>query len=159
MKSFRAVTVLALALVASACSSANPAAPTATPLVVAAAPTLVTITYAINIPNRIVFQDLVTLYPEGRLMAPMTAQQAYDYTATYHMANVYYGPLAPETKAFAMAGIVVAPVSVASQDSFDNAEWPNEYGQFEKGRQQWLGRFVYTIANCQTAAAVAGCTK
>jgi len=158
MKSLSTVTVFALTLLATACGAANPNAPSPTTTAAApAAETLTTITYAINIPNRITFQELLTQYPDGRLMAPMTAQQAYDYTATYHAANVYYGPMAPETKAYHMAGIVVAPVSVASQDSFDNAEWPNEYGQFEKGRRQWLGRFVYTIAQCQMTPAAVGC--
>jgi len=147
--------LLALALLASACSSTTPTAPTAAAALPPAFPaeTLTTITYAINIPDRILAQALVTQYPDGRLLAPLTAQAAYDYTAVYHMANVYYGPMAPETKAFAMAGIVVAPVSVASQDSFLASEWPNEYGQFAKARVQWLGRFTYTIAQCQLTPA------
>jgi len=153
MKSFQTVAVLTLALVASACNSTNPTAPSATTAAPPAAETLTTITYAINIPSRITFQELLTQYPDGRLMAPMTAQQAYDYTATYHMANVYYGPMAPETKAYSLAGIVVAPVSVAGQDSFAASEWPNEYGQFAKARVQWLGRFTYTIAQCQLTPA------
>lgn len=154
--SARILVAVALALIASGCSKSSPLAPT-TPA--PAAETVITIQYAINIPNRITFQELLTQYPDGRLMAPVTAQQAYDYTAVYHMANVYYGPLAPETSAYGMAGIVVAPVSVASQDSFLASEWPNEYGQFAKARVQWLGRFAYTIANCQTTASSSGCNR
>lgn len=148
----RILVALVLSIAAAGCSKSSPLAPSI-PEPVA---TTTTITYAINIPNRMTAQALLTQYPNGRLMAPMTAQQLYDYTAIYHAPNVYYGPLAPPTAAYRLAGIVVAPVNVASKDTFEASEWPNEYGQFEKAHVQWLGRFTYTIAKCQMADVECG---
>jgi len=137
-----------LALVLCVGCGHSPVAPEAAAPVVA---TLGTITYAINLPDRQMVQEQLAAHPNGILLAPMTAQRRYDYTLVYHSANVYYGPLAPALSVYALAGIVVAPPSVASQDAFNATEWPNEFGQpfGSDTRYQWLGRFTYVAVGVQ----------
>jgi hypothetical protein len=147
----RAPRLLALILpLGLAACSGSPAAPTPARVPPAAGPTLATFTYTINIPDRALTQQLLTAYPTGRLLSPVAAQAAYDFTEICHgYPNVYYGALAPADGSYYMGAIVVAPYAVASVETFPASAWPNEYGQFAANTTyQWLGRFVYY--NCET---------
>lgn len=125
------------------------------PTVAASVPTPApqTITFAINIPDADTARHLEAQYPDGIAMAPIPAQLAYDYTAEYGVANVYFGPLAPNPtsaggNAFAGTGIVVAPERVANELIFTAGEWPAIAGGLPADTKfTWLGKFVFTPAS------------
>jgi hypothetical protein len=139
-----------LPLLLTACTS-SPSSPTATTVAVPG-PALDTFTYTINIPDPVLAAQLRLAYPNGRLMSPVAAQAAYDYTAACHgYPNVYYGPLAPPVGAYFDGAITVAPYAVASVETFPSSAWPNMYGQFASNTTyQWLGRFAYY--DCETTS-------
>lgn len=111
------------------------------------------ITYAINVPERMTAQTLITRYPDGVRMSPIWAQLTWDFRDAYQgTPNVYYGPLAPPIgDPYILTGIVIAPAQVAGQTTFTAREWPDEYGRpFQDAPAHtvfaWVGRFVYTPA-------------
>lgn len=135
---------LLLALLATACSQMSPVSPTP-PAVAAAAP--VAISYAINLPDQRLVQQLQTQYPDGIAMAPIAAQIAYDYTSIYGASNVYFGPMAPPDGMYTRLGIVVAPVDAARVLIFPASAWPQiSRGLPADARLTWIGRFVYVAA-------------
>lgn len=106
-----------------------------------------TITYSINVPDPYAAQSLIQVHPEGVYMAPVEAQRQYDFTEGYHgTPNVYAGSRQPDAlRTYSLAGVVIAPLDVASRATFPASMWPDEYGQFPKDVYlRWLGRFVYT---------------
>ncbi len=135
----RIATLAAVVALATACSSA-PTGPTAE---APKAPTVKTLGYDINIPVLADAMRLRDQYPAGIAIAPIAAQERWDYTRTYQGSpNVYFGPTGPLCE-YVYAGIVVAPYQAASKDTFTSADWPT----MEAGvTWQWVGRFVYTMA-------------
>lgn len=149
MKRLISATVLVLAtLVGTACSN-NPMAPGSKPAttapVAAAAP--IVITYAINIPDPLIANQLLAQYPDGVQMAPITAQLTWDYTRTYGGSNVYWGVLAPPDNVYLGTAIVVCPVVAAQHLTFTGADWPVVANGLPLTTEfTWLGRFVFTTA-------------
>lgn len=139
------IIVSAIALLSLACGSTKGTALAPTPI----EPTPIVITYAINIPDAQLVRELLTDHPNGVAMSPIQAQVTWDYTSFYGVANVYYGPNAPNltaagTSPFSGTGIVVAPISVANTMRFTGAEWPVVAGGLPLSTTfTWLGRFVY----------------
>jgi hypothetical protein len=145
---------LSLSVFLVGCSN-SPTAPTAAPVPVPtigdAASTTSDLSYAINIPDAAVAQQLIAAYPHGVRVGPIAAQTTWNETLAYGAANVYYGPTAPPTGLYAWTGIVVAPLAVAGVDTFWASDWPDQYGQPLGNvaldvRYIWVGRFVYTAA-------------
>lgn len=141
------LTIVAVIALLSACSSkGNALAPTP----IEQAPNV--ITYAINIPDAHLAQQLTAQFPKGITIPPIVAQVEYDYTSTYGVSNVYYGPQGPNltangTSPFNGTGIVVAPASVADEMIFTGSEWPVvAAGLPLSTRFTWVGRFVYAKA-------------
>lgn len=123
----------------SACSSSAPTGPTLLPK---PAPAIREIGFDINIPDLFVLASLKRTYPDGVRMSPVAAQRQFDYTAAYKGSpNVYYGEIAPHCE-YIYVGIVVAPLHVATLDTFTASDWP---GVLEAGfTYAWVGRFTYT---------------
>lgn len=114
-------------------------APTPTPVNVM---TRLDLAYEINLPTVAMAQSLIAQYPNGIRMAPLYAQQEWNYIQVYGGANVYYGPTAPPEGMYRGVGIVVAPVQVASMAVFPASLWP-VLGGGSNTEYAWLGRFVY----------------
>ena len=131
--------VVTAAVISTACAGTSPIAPT-----IAASPVPVVhdLGYAINVPEPILAQQLLTAHPDGVRIAPIAAQLAWNYTAAYGGSpNVYLGPIGQATN-YLGASIVIAPAQVAGEAVFDGAEWPPAFTAGEK--YAWVGRFVYT---------------
>ena len=107
-----------------------------------AAPTLPSptadIAYDINIFNQQTYQGDVAAYPNGVRMGPIRAG------LTFPESFVYWGIAAPPPGAVINAGVVIAPVSVAQEDTFLGTEWPSLYRDEATTRFIWVGHFVYT---------------
>ena len=111
--------VIGVALLATACGSkmAGPLAPEAVPT------TPIAISYAINLPDAGMVNNMKLAYPSGITdMTPLQAQEKFDYTVYYGTPNVYSGESveAPGSK---MAGILTAPIGVALEDDVPGSEW------------------------------------
>jgi len=100
--------------------------------------------YTIHVPDRLVAQQLQTAHPTGVRVNPITAQLTWDYRPEYGgSAHVYYGPLPGAPNQYPGTGIVIAPVAVASQDTFTAADWP-AIGLDPHTTYTWVGRFEFT---------------
>ena len=132
--------VLLSALVTVGCAG-NPAAPSTA--ATSATPSMQMMDYTINVPTSAVLVAMRTAYPNGVLMAPVAAQQQFDYTTAYHGSpNVYAGETAPALGTYPGASIVVAPYAAASAPTFTSAQWP----LYPAGvTYQWHGTFALAV--------------
>lgn len=135
----RLYSALILILLTAACSG-NATRPSTSTNAPTAAPML-TMAYAINIPDATVVARANGEYPNGVLMGPAQAQAQWNYTSAYGGSpNVYYGETSP-CHEYPGVGIVVAPYAAASQPTFTAATWPSVA---KAGvTYQWVGRFAY----------------
>lgn len=136
-------TMMGLAIVAAVCvGCSSPTAPSAV--------RQSDLDYTINVPRSDLAKTLQAAYPDGVRMAPVTAQDRYNFTPEYHgTPNVYAGPtIAGGLRTYSNTGIVTAPYAVASRDVFPATAWPDEYGRPFGGDPSvefsWVGRFVFT---------------
>ena len=129
-----------LMTVANACGS--PTTPTPTLQSSTVSPT--EISYTINIPTVARTQQLKNQYPNGILLAPVTAQRQYDYQSAYGGSpNVYAGEAVVVDQSYFGTGIVVAPYAAASKDVFQGMDWPLLFGTRPLEAFAWRGYFVY----------------
>jgi hypothetical protein len=136
---------LALAVVLTSACTAHGGSPLAP---AAQVQTPIAISYDINVPSAIAWQQLITTHPQGVALAPLEAQREFDYSCQYGTGNVYYSSVNPPDPgaSFAHVGIVVAPPQVAGELFFDAAEWPVMAAAYPAGTTfTWIGHFVFTL--------------
>ena len=136
----RFVSTFALCLLAAACGSSSPAAPTAPPQTPQRS--MIPITYAVNIPDRALADQLAAKFPNGFDIAPVDAQRQWDYTGVYGCPNAYLGPSDLPGCTYRDVGIAMAPFLAASKVQFTAADWPGA-GLDPQSDYRWLARFVY----------------
>lgn len=119
------------------CSSKGSLGPTSP------SPTPIEVTYAINVPDANFASKMSTQFPDGYLQPPVEAQRVFDFRSTYWGApNVYYGETAPPQTDYYGVGITVAPLAVASKETFYGREW-QPFSNRPDTLFEWVGRFAY----------------
>jgi hypothetical protein len=117
----------------------------ASPIPTASPRAITQMSFAINVPEVALVNEMNNQNPNGVKMSPVEAQSRWDYTSYYNGSpNVYLGEVGPAVQAsYGGVGIVVAPYAIASRGTFNCSELSSTMYPDPKEVCEWVGHFAF----------------